>query len=425
MVIHVLLCITFWHCESVAAANVANPGSTPSGGQFCKVGYRQSWPGQFGSANVKTIESTGVRASRDAESERLHLAHASASAQYWAEVPVINNYLTSLLVFTLSFFNQQAFSKMNTGLAAARGAGGALTNLCYHLIALVDDREKAKNILRLAHAYHHIVYMDFGGKLGNGRAWEMVRDRNLLTQEESVYLSRQAGKKDLPCLSWAVQAAAAQLKAGKVPPPCFNLVMGELMNLRGNAGKFKAETENPIPFSYLFAINLLLYCWALSVGLFFAGFLSVYGSVAYALVVYIFFNLRQIGIQLSEPFGYEPRHLQIQEYLMRGYTDHRQLLCEAPLAGRDTISADGAPPDFCGPLSAKYDVAFMGAFKNAEVSKQMALAQGRFGFPGITEEDREKGMVHGASVVMEVKAEAPAPAPPAPAPTSSQEKRKN
>jgi hypothetical protein len=28
----------------------------------------------------------------------------------------------------------------------------------------------------------------------------------------------------------------------------------------------------------MFAINLLLYCWAISVGLFFAGFLSVYGA---------------------------------------------------------------------------------------------------------------------------------------------------
>ena len=44
----------------------------------------------------------------------------------------------------------------------------------------------------------------------------------------------------------------------------------------------------------MFAINLLLYCWAISVGLYFAGFMSVYGSVAYALVVYIFFNLRLV-----------------------------------------------------------------------------------------------------------------------------------
>jgi hypothetical protein len=116
------------------------------------------------------------------------------------------------------------------------------------------------------------------------------------------------------------------------------------------------------------------------------------GSVAYALVVFIFFNLRQIGIQLSEPFGYEPRHLQIQEYLMRGLIDHRQLLSDAPLLARDTISKDGVAPDLCAPLTATYDMAFFAAFRNAEVSKQMALTQGRFGFPGITAEDRDKGV---------------------------------
>jgi len=203
------------------------------------------------------------------------------SSHFWAEVPVINNYLTSLLVFTLSFFNQQAFGKMNAGLAAASGAGGALMKLCFDLIAFVEDRAKARNILRLGHAYHHLAYMDFGGKMANARAWEMLRDRNLLTEEEVAFLSKNSGNKPALCLAWAVQAAAAQLKGGKVPPPCVNMLLGDLDALRGAAGKLRSETENPIPYAYMFAINLLLYCWAVSVGLFFAGFLSVYGSVAY------------------------------------------------------------------------------------------------------------------------------------------------
>lgn len=76
------------------------------------------------------------------------------------------------------------------------------------------------------------------------------------------------------------------------------------------------------------AVNLLLYCWAISVGLYFAGFMSVHASVAYALVVYIFFNLRLIGIQLSEPFGYEDRDLPVPEFLMRGLVLHRQLMAD-------------------------------------------------------------------------------------------------
>jgi len=111
-------------------------------------------------------------------------------------------------------------------------------------------------------------------------------------------------------------------------------------------------------------------------------------------VVYIFFNLRQIGIQLAEPFGFETRHIQIQEYLMRGLIVQRQLMNESfePLTGRDTISADGQPPDFCGPLHAKFDSVFMDKMKQAESFKQISLMQGRFGFPGITEEDRDKGL---------------------------------
>jgi hypothetical protein len=132
MILHVLLCICFWHCEASAAAIIANPAANPVGARFCKVGYRQSWPGEFVSANIKNIDST----------------------HFWAQLPVINNYLTSLLVFTISFFNQQAFTKMSACLAASGAAMGALNNLTYCLIALVPDRARGRNILRLAHAFH-------------------------------------------------------------------------------------------------------------------------------------------------------------------------------------------------------------------------------------------------------------------------------
>ena len=56
MVIHVLLAVTFWHCESVAASLKA--GKPASGAAFCNVGNRQQWPGEFASNNIKGIEST-------------------------------------------------------------------------------------------------------------------------------------------------------------------------------------------------------------------------------------------------------------------------------------------------------------------------------------------------------------------------------
>ena len=54
MVIHVCLAVTFWHCERSAAAAAA--GKKWPGSNFCKVGYRQQWPGEFSSLNVKGIE---------------------------------------------------------------------------------------------------------------------------------------------------------------------------------------------------------------------------------------------------------------------------------------------------------------------------------------------------------------------------------
>jgi hypothetical protein len=85
MVIHVCLAVTFWHCErSAAAAGACLPAPPPTpwglsppltghcprrvlappsaagkkwqGSNFCKVGYRQQWPGEFSSLNVKGIQ---------------------------------------------------------------------------------------------------------------------------------------------------------------------------------------------------------------------------------------------------------------------------------------------------------------------------------------------------------------------------------
>lgn len=43
-----------------------------------------------------------------------------------------------------------------------------------------------------------------------------------------------------------------------------------------------------MPYHYYFTLNVLLYCWITSIGLYFAGFLSVHASLGFALLVYIF-----------------------------------------------------------------------------------------------------------------------------------------
>jgi hypothetical protein len=73
MIIHVLLCITFWHCEAIAANTKTGEAALP-GAAFCKVGFRQSWPGESSSNSIKNIDTT----------------------HFWQQVPVINNYCASV-----------------------------------------------------------------------------------------------------------------------------------------------------------------------------------------------------------------------------------------------------------------------------------------------------------------------------------------
>ena len=219
-----------------------------------------------------------------------------------------------------------------------------------------------------------------------------------------------------------MQFVAREVREGRIAAPTANMALADMMSLRGGAGALKGLTENPIPFGYMFAVNLLLYCWAISVGLFFAGFLSVYGSVAYALVVYIFFNLRLIGIQLSEPFGYEPRHLPVPEYLMRNFLQHRELLSDAalPLAPESCSPVDSAElTDFCAPFEAAYEKGFPAYMKTVEATKQMVFAQERFGFPGSARPGAHRSRCHRT-----LRADARAAAPQSPPTTATRARRR-
>ena len=303
-------------------------------------------------------------------------------------------------MFTLSFFNQQAYEKYKAGVLSARQANSTLTDMAFHSLVLLSyDLELGRNLMRLLHAFHHLSYMKFGGKMKNPMAWEMLRDRHLLSQTECDYLHgpssplRPGSKAYLQVLGWAYQLIVREIRDKRLDENSGNRMMADLLLLRSRAGSAEREQENPMPFGYLFSVNFLLYCWALSVGLYFAGFLSVYGSVAYALVVYVFFSLRNLGIELSEPFGYRERHLPVPEFLMRSYIDHRDLLAKGLhyMRPEGTAIPGGAVPSFVAPLVAKYDAAWEARYyASSGTEKMMKLMQQRFGFEGLMQEDRVK-----------------------------------
>ena len=91
---------------------------------------------------------------------------------------------------------------------------------------------------------------------------------------------------------------------------------------------------------------------------------------------------------------------------MRALVQHRELLSDATpqlLPGECASVASAEGKGFCDAFEATYDKEFMTHFKGAEANKQMAFAQERFGFPGITEEDRFKGAEGSTAVLMSGK----------------------
>ena len=78
---------------------------------------------------------------------------------------------------------------------------------------------------------------------------------------------------------------------------------------------------------------------------------------------------------------------------MRSYIDHRDLLGDglSAMKPEGTAIEGVSPPNFIAPLRAKYDAEWGANFKaTSGAVQQLQIMQRRFGFPGITEEDRQK-----------------------------------
>lgn len=364
--IHVLLAISFWHCEAEAAMSKLNK-DTPTG-TFCNVGFKFRWP------RTNATPKPNVQ-----------------SSQFWAELPTVNTYLTSLVVFAIVFFNNHALGTYRNFQLAMGQASGAMTDGLNHCMVFMQyDRPKCVTFMRYLHAAHHLGYYDFGGKAKNPRMWQLLIDRNLLNREEVGVLLKKAANHSNIVSMWALNIIQHEIDAKRIQPALYAVFAADCIGVRSGVGKLKGLVENPMPFHYFHTLNVLLYCWIISIGLYFAGFQSVHASLGFALIVYIFMNLRLIGIKLVQPLGIDPEDFSVNEALMRPLLVHKDILAESTWTtflspGNGGVVVPGSPqPDFCGAFTAPFDKEWKAKFdKDSSAMEMIKIAQGRFGLPGI------------------------------------------
>lgn len=380
LLIHVMICLAFWYCEAqlkLAQMTNAKAKDVPKN-TFCNMGFSFRWPQSTNQSPVKI------------KVESFH---------FWQELPIVNAYLTTLLVFASVSFLNHAMAKYNAFTAGAGKCTGTLHDAAQAALAFLGhDPLLQRDFMRLLHAVHHMGYYWYGGHLKDPYFWQMMLDRRLLSQGEIKWLMAKGDNHCQIVSAWAIQLIRTEVEQKRVEPVLQNTFNEIVKNMRQGATSFFGTAGSPIPFHYTHTLNVLLYCWCLSVGLYLAGMLSIHASLAYAVLVYVFMNLRMIGIKLQNPLGIADEDMDVEANLMRILLFHRNLFntpfqsvrWDAESAVSGSAIKGATRPDFVGPFVNLHDRDYLANvfMKKACSILMVQQEQKRFGRPGIKASQR-------------------------------------
>jgi hypothetical protein len=165
--------------------------------------------------------------------------------------------------------------------------------------------------------------------------WTELRRKGLLTKEEVQMLEGYPGRVTLTLTSWAMQVVLKALDADvfwEDQKPhiahVHNRLNVHMVNLIRSSNRVTYLLSNPVPFLYFHLMNSILIVNFFVLGVAFAIFKTWMTLAAYGFAVLVYTGMRQVSIDLSEPFEQDDEDFPVNQFL--DYTfDHSVGLLEA------------------------------------------------------------------------------------------------
>ena len=223
--------------------------------------------------------------------------------------------MTSLLTFFIVFYGSQSYTRFRMFYSHTVGLHGTIMNwVCLVRNHLPRDADNLHwNATRLILASLHVMYFTLAESTDGANLSEAelkaIYDRELLTKEEVDRIVKYTGYKPFLPLIWAQREVAAAIEGSTQLPSNDDQLMYHFRELafqfRGHCGQITNELAEPVPFPYFHMLTFLLFAdllaisWAL-VTLRIHPALTV---TVYVVVLLLFAGLRQVAVDMSNPFG--------------------------------------------------------------------------------------------------------------------------
>lgn len=125
---------------------------------------------------------------------------------------------------------------------------------------------------------------------------------------------------------WLSDALVAEAAAGRLSEhrlAALDLSITKLIDFLGGAERIM---KTPVPFAYAHHIKGFLTLFCLTAPLALLGSMQQYTPLASAIVAYAMFGIDEIGVEIEDPFGYDPNDLPLDAIGDTIATDVRELV---------------------------------------------------------------------------------------------------
>lgn len=108
---------------------------------------------------------------------------------------------------------------------------------------------------------------------------------------------------------WLTEGYAAEARAGRLSEQRLQILDGNVANIVDWFGGAERIMKTPVPFAYAHHIKGFLTLFCLTVPLALLAQMGWFTAPASAIVAYALFGIDEIGVEIEDPFGYDPNDL--------------------------------------------------------------------------------------------------------------------
>jgi predicted membrane chloride channel (bestrophin family) len=246
---------------------------------------------------------------------------------------------STFVSFLLVFFFTQSYSRFWLQYEAAMGCKGRIFDAIL-LARTCMDLSSSMKLFRYMNAAHLLGYVGMGESYTATNFFFPINDIYHLLSESEVErikaIGFKGGSAHREVIAWAVKVIKQQNLSRGISDHDSTTLMGEVFAFRARMAALYDFSEQPIPFSYIHFIKLIIFIYlplfGFGVALNFSADKSGYWTESvFGFLLVLFFSMALIGTRelaqrLQDPLGHDMEDLSVLHYVTFNIEQSRRIL---------------------------------------------------------------------------------------------------